>query len=180
MVGIKASHTKFIHRSQMNKYGNSTTSTAQLGEWKICVFSYVESIFTEKITLLRQIFIFAWNENFNIFCKLSKRYDVGHTIKIFDYISFPFSSLKNYQRNHSFIYAYFIHVLITSIQSNKVLWRATLKLLCVLKRCLNIFFSISFHSFRQRWYGKTNRPGSTWRDKISSKSTAGTAATNTT
>uniref|UniRef100_A0A336LL06 CSON010180 protein n=1 Tax=Culicoides sonorensis TaxID=179676 RepID=A0A336LL06_CULSO len=31
MVGIKASHTKFIHRSQMNKYGNSTTSTAQLG-----------------------------------------------------------------------------------------------------------------------------------------------------
>lgn len=32
MVGVKASHTKFIHRSQMNKYGNSTTSTAQLGK----------------------------------------------------------------------------------------------------------------------------------------------------
>ncbi|XP_063697813.1 uncharacterized protein LOC134828756 [Culicoides brevitarsis] len=31
MVGIKASHTKFIHRSQINKYGNSTTSTAQVG-----------------------------------------------------------------------------------------------------------------------------------------------------
>lgn len=33
MVGIKASHTKPVHRSQMNKHGNSTTSTAQIGKF---------------------------------------------------------------------------------------------------------------------------------------------------
>lgn len=39
MVGMKASGTKFVHRSQIKNYGNSTQSTAQLGKYLISKFN---------------------------------------------------------------------------------------------------------------------------------------------